>query len=492
MGSVKDVEGRIGLWWDSAHPETRLAGALSVVDGAYSLNLGGEANGTRQAAVTEYIGQKTWFGLVAGSAVSLIDATYAAGREQNLYGVTYSWSAVLQPHLVVVGASHVDGERHFNGCSFTTSELQKIFLTPPTIELSPKSEISSVALHSSADFDVATFLQSRKAIFERPNLNLLECSMGQAGGKLSFQYSTQRSTSMESGAAFHHRPRIVIDFCDNKKLYAAIEWAHRATRLLSLTSLTPNIVADLELFANGEGSFETWLIYKGREKRLAYDTELHAHQVLVSVRSGQQALPRLVSSWFDTMEDHIVARWIFQNTLELGFEFSINRFLNVMQCLEILTQTHCSGRIFDQRKFREFCNSIEQKIGEHEDAADWKEMFIRFRATANRQSFAPRLIELAERLQVPMLAHLLGDYRQTLEFAVKGRNYFTHFGSLAEDKKELLQQNMALLTCKMTVLYVFAECMLMGCPIETIVDQNASAPELLRIATHRQIFTKIQ
>jgi hypothetical protein len=478
------LRGTTGHWWTQAEPGTKFAGTLEI-DGLLvtlrlSLHSPGhpfDVNGGAIAAL---------YGVVDGVAVTLLECLVTAEKWRDNASSGYSARIVIRPSLVLIGHAHADPNGLYATVGFSTNEIRKVFRGHPLVRIEPSRDVEAVTLAPDSAVSSDELRRSTFGLIERANLNLFQTELNAIQGSLSFQFAAHHDFDRECGPSAAYEPRLVINLEEPVSLNRLIRRARTATHLMSLLALTPNYPLDLVITGTGREP-ESWKLYQNGQRRVVEPSSLRDWQVLVRFPRDQQALPRLWDQWFRTRDAHAVPRWIFQSSLEQGHRFDINRFLNVMQCLEILTKDYADGVLIDKAVFDRFCDGVEAEAGKHIEA-DALAVITRMLRQQNRPPLAKRLRALASRLDEKVLHWLLGDELQALELAVKARNYFTHFGDLSASKRELVETHLGLLTCKMSSLYVMLELDIIGIPpAEYLSGPDVALPWMLEHATARHI-----
>ncbi|MGH1407231.1 MAG: HEPN domain-containing protein [Rhodomicrobiaceae bacterium] len=491
MKKIKDFAGILGEWWILEDPSIRYAGVIEFTDKKYFLSISSfeESQPINPNEFKKFKNEKlyTWCGIINGKAISLLNAFEIGGNYHNNYSLGHSWQYRFQPLLIAIGNTHIDETTEFDGINFTTNHLLKLIRTPPTITFRAEADIESIELSSGSTLEVDEFLKSQQATYELPNLNLLSCDLGPLGGSLSFQYSSKINFDACNGTTTEYEPCLLVELDVKQTSFKCIDLSNQISRLLSLLTLTPNYSFNFSMFQRDE-LIETWDFFENKEIIPKDKIKLNHLQIGVTVSERPEMLKGLFPAWFDSMENCLIPRWIFQNTLECGNNtFDINRFLNVMQALEILSDLHCQSTKLPKNEFSELCDRLAEAFIDDVDNNKISSALNALRANGNRLPLSIRINELAEKLDKQVLVWLFGDYEKSLRLAVSARNYFTHYGDITNSKKDLFLSNLSLLTCKLSVLYMLVELQILGFPLEKNFVPYRNFPEIMRIALNKNI-----
>lgn len=475
----------IGSWWDADKPEELFAGYISRQDGQIELRLGAESGRIDHHLTERTTPIHTLCGKVAGRYVTAVDTIVTRGNYNAFVDSEVSHSFILEPQLLIIGNRHLEREQVYSGISFATNEAHKIFRLHPLKVFNPERDIKQIELREDARVTKEEVLSSRHALIEVPNLNGFDTDVKGLPGRFSYQYAGQRTWSRENGPSVTYAPRLLVEISGGGSPYRLMRKARHVAQLLSLVSLTPNYLNDFDLFILNGDAPESFRLYSRKTRRNIGSSDLSDFQVLVGFPKFSADYPALWNAWFSSMERHVVPRWIFQSTLEQEDRFDINRFLNVMQCLEILTNIYCARTKIDRKILDEFAVELDGLISGRERESDLKFLIAKMKE-ANRPPLSERLQDLSSRLDDRVLKWLLGDWRDTLTVAAQARNYFTHFGTIKDARREFYEENLAILTCKMTALYALIELQLMGIAPERFL-RDVSLPWILRSAIYKQL-----
>ena len=190
--------------------------------------------------------------------------------------------------------------------------------------------------------------------------------------------------------------------------------ARHAAQLLSLVSVTPNYLSDFDVYILNDDRPESFRLHKCSSSNVRTESELSDFQVLLGYPRYATEYNMLWNAWFSSMERHLVPRWIFQSTLEQENRFDINRFLNVMQCLEILTNIYSTKVKVDRSVLEQFVSELGRLVEGRNEEADLRFLIAKMKE-ANRPPLAERLEVLASKVDEQVLQWLLGDWRSTLK-----------------------------------------------------------------------------
>lgn len=484
--ALLSLHGRIGRWWEKGAPDSTFAGSLEIEGDQIALCLSLQDPSPAHPFGLESGPIAAIHGSVDGKAISLAHCLVTNENSHEWEDAGYSARITIRPDLVLVGQRHADPAGAYSLLGLTTNEVQKIFRVHPLKRIDPKREVRSAAFTADADMSTDEFMRSSFALVERPNLNCFNSDIASIKGSISYQFSAYHSFDRVRGATASYTPRLVIELQEPAGLYRLLRHARQATHLLSLISLSPNHAFDIDVSQNAD-HLGSWKLFQNGKQRSPPSSNLQDWQVLTRYPKHQELFPRLWSRWFETRKDHAVPRWIFQSTLEQSQRFDINRFLNVMQCLEIMTKLYADGTLMDKAEFDRFCAVVEAEAARHVHS-DSMALATRMLRQQNRPPLLTRLQSLLSRLDGRVLRWLLGDELQALSLAVKARNYFTHFGDLSASKREMIEQNLGLLTCKMSALYVVLELDMLGVPPSAYLTQERFAlPWMMRWAVERDM-----
>lgn len=476
---------RVGRWWNPDNPEEQYSGYVHQKNNTIEIRLGFESSNFTHYLTESAIPISCLWGKVGGKYISAFDVVVTHGSNRHFGDSDVSHCLILEPQILLVGDRQVLRDAIFSGVSFCTNEAHKIFRLHPLKVFEPNRDIEYLALRDCARVTKNEVLAARHALIETSNLNGFECGLESLPGKLSYQFSTQRNWCRESGPSLSYAPRLLLDLSSGGTAYRLMRKARHVGQLLSLLSVTPNYLHDFDLFIGAGESTETFRLYKCSALNKRDPSGLGDFQVLLGYPKYAKEYPTLWSAWFDSMERHLVPRWIFQSTLEQEHRFDINRFLNVMQCLEILANLYAASPKVDRRILDDFAAELESLVAGRNREGELRYLIGKMRE-GNRPALAERLQAVASKLSDDVLVWLLGDWKATLKLAAQARNYFTHFGSVNNERREIYEENLALLTCKMSGLYALLELQFMGFGPEKFLSET-SLPWVLRSAIHKQI-----
>jgi hypothetical protein len=482
--ALLSLRGVTGHWWDNTNPGTTFAGSLEIDGPLITLRLSlhspehpFDVSGEAVPAVC---------GLVDGAAVTLLECLVTAEKWRENAASGYSARIVIRPSLILIGDAYADPDGRYSTIGLSTNEIRKVFRGHPLVHIEPLRDVEAVSLAPHSIVSSEDLKGSPFGLIERANLNLFQTDLKAIKGSLSFQFTAHHDFNRESGPSADYEPRLVIDLQEPVKLNHLMRRARTATHLMSLVALTPNYTLDIVVSGVGREP-ESWKVFQNGQRRDVEPSSVRDWQVLVRFPRDQPAFARLWDRWFQTRDAHAVPRWIFQSSLEQGHSFDINRFLNVMQCLEILTKDYTEGVVINKAEFDRFCDAAEVEARKHIKSEEFA-LIARMLRQQNRPPLAMRLRALASRLDDKVLRWLLGDELQALDLAVKARNFFTHFGELSASKRELVESNLGLLTCKMSSLYVLLELDILGIrPEDYLSGPDVALPWMLQHATARHI-----
>lgn len=482
--TLLSLHGRIGQWWESGAPDSKFAGSLEVDGDQIRLYLA--ILGPNHPFSVDGSSIATLCGLVDGKAITLIECLATNENWSDRDDTGYSARIAIRPDLILIGQFHANRDGKYSTVGFSTNEVRKVFRVHPLKRIDPIRDIETVALAPDADMSAEEFRRSCFALVELPNLNCFHSDIAAVRGSISFQFAASHSINREIGPSAAYTPRLLMELQEPVSLYRLLRHARQSTHLLSLISITPNYCLDIDVSQNAQHP-ESWKLFQNGRQRTKGPSELNDWQVLLRFPEHRDHYPALWSRWFETRKDHAVSRWIFQSSLEQGYRFDINRFLNVMQCLEILTKLYADGTAMDKTEFEKFCTIVETEATRHM-LSDNLLIATRMLRQQNRPPLAMRLRSLVSRIDSGVLRWLLGNELQALDLAVKARNYFTHFGDLSATKRELVEQNLGLLTCKMSTLYVVLELDIMGVPPSVYLStERFGLPWMMRHAADRHV-----
>jgi hypothetical protein len=480
------LNGKIGQWWESGTPQAVFAGSLELDGDDILLCLAIQSQSHDHPFSFERGPIAALCGLVDGNAVTLINCVVTNDNWNHRDDAGYSSRVSIQPVLILIGRHHADPQGKYALAGFSTNEIRKIFRVHPLKDIDPLRHVETIAMVDKARMPADELRRSRYALVELPNLNVFQAAIESINGFVSFQFSASHTFNRERGPSATYSPRLVMELQKPVSLYRMLRYARQATHLLSLISMSPNACLDLEVSLDVERP-ESWKVFQNGKPRAREPSDLPDWNVLVRFPKDEQFYPRLWSRWFATRDDHAVPRWMFQSSLEQGHRFDINRFLNVMQCLEVLASLYANGKVIDKAEFDKFCAIVEAEAQRHLQP-DNLAIATRMLRQQNRPPLAMRLRSLVSRIDGAVLRWLLGDDLQAIDWAVKARNYFTHFGDLSAAKRELVEENLALLTCKMSALYVVLELDILGLPPATYMSEGRTAfPWMMRHAADRHL-----
>lgn len=484
--ALLSLHGKIGQWWESNAPERKFAGSLELDGEKMALCLSIQSETSDHPFNLESDPRVAICGWVAGKAITLIQCVVIHESSNERDDIGCSARITIRPELVLMGRHHADPDGKFSVIGFTTNEVHKVFRVHPLKRIEPKREVLSAALTADAKMSSEEFRRSQFALVELPNLNCFQSDIGGINGTISYQFSVSHSFDRERGDTATYRPRLVMELREPISLFRLLRHARQSTHLLSLISMSPNFGLDIEVSQDVHYP-EGWKAFQNGKKRRPEPSDLHDWEVLVRYPDHQELYRGLWSRWFETRKDHAVPRWLFQSSLEQGQRFDINRFLNVMQCLEILSKLYTDGALIDKAAFNTFCDIVEAEAARHLDSGSLK-LAARKLRQENRPPLVARLRSLVSRLDDKVLRWLLGEKLQALDLAVKARNYFTHYGDLSASKRDLIEQNLGLLTCKMSALYVVLELDILGLPPSAYLSgERIGLPWMMRWAAERHV-----
>ncbi len=482
------LHGKIGQWWESNAPERKFAGSLELNGEKITLCLSIQSETPDHPFSLDSDPRVAICGWIAGKAITLIQCVVIHENSNERGDIGYSAHITIRPEFVLVGRHHADPDGKYSLISFTTNEVHKVFQVHPLKRIEPKWEVLSAALTADAKMSSEEFRHSQFALVELPNLNFFQSNIAGINGTISYQFSVSHSFDRQRGDTATYWPRLVMELREPVSLFRLLRHARQSTHLLSLISISPNYGLDIEVSQDAHCP-ESWKAFQNGKKRTQEPSELHDWEVLVRYPDHQELYPGLWSRWFETRKDHAVPRWLFQLSLEQGQRFDINRFLNVMQCLEILTKLYTDGTLVDKAAFNTFCDIVEREAARHLDSSSFALVTRKLREE-NRPPLAARLRSLVSRLDDHVLRWLLGKELQALDLAVKARNYFTHYGDLSVSKLDLIEQNLGLLTCKMSALYVVLELDILGIPPSAYLSgERMGLPWMMRWAAERHVLS---
>lgn len=399
------LHGRIGHWWETGAPQSTFAGSLDIDGDRITLCLAIQCSNHPFCMDDGPIA--TLCGLVDGKAVTLIRCLVINENWNGRDDTGYSARIAIRPELILIGAVHADGNAKYSIIGFSTNEVHKVFRIHPLKRIDPARDIEAVVLAPDATLLAEDLRRSRFALMELPSLNCFRCDIEAINGSISYQFSASHSFDRERGPSATYAPRLVLELAEPVGLYRLLRHARQSTHLLSLISITPNTCLDVDVSFDATRP-ECWKVFQNGKRRVKEPSELYDWQVLIRFPEHRQLYPELFSRWFATRKAHAVPRWIFQSTLEQGFRFDINRFLNVMQCLEILARLYAGGTVMDQAEFDRFCAVVEAEAKRHLEP-DTLAVAVRMLKQQNRPPLAMRLGALIGRIDDKLLRRLLGD-----------------------------------------------------------------------------------
>lgn len=484
--ALLSLHGKIGQWWESNAPESKFAGALELDVEKIALCLSIQSETSDHPFSLDSDPRVAICGWVDGKAITLIQCVVIHENSNERDDIGYSARITIRPELVLIGHHHADPDGKYSLIGFSTNEVHKVFRVHPLKRIDPKREVLSAALTADANMTSEEFRRSQFALVELPNLNCFQSDIAAINGTISYQFSVSRSFDLERGDTASYRPRLIMELQEPVSLFRLVRHARQSTHLLSLISMSPNYGLDIDVSQDTHCP-ESWKVFQNGKKRTQAPSELHDWEILVRYPDHKELYPGLWSRWFETRKDHAVPRWLFQWSLEQGHRFDVNRFLNVMQCLEILTKLYTDSTLIDKAAFGKFCDIVEAEAARHLDSGSLA-LAARKLREENRPPLAARLRSLVSRLDDRALRWLLGEKLQALDLAVKARNYFTHYGDLSTSKRDLIEQNLGLLTCKMSALYVVLELDILGIPPSAYLSgERFGLPWMMRWAAERHV-----
>lgn len=466
----------VGEWWEpNATPQDRRSGYLQIEEDTVELVLSGPGAGSFLDG-PNLRSVETFHGFVAGKLLTLLYCTQSAWRVSDNVAFGSAWTATFRCHCAIIAQEHLAPDSTFSSIHFSTNELHKVFFARPVTYVQPRMDLAKIVPSDGASIDSAALEASAAALFETSNLKFFDSNVSEAGLRFHVGFVPQHTFS-DVGISFAHKHQITLT--PDAPQVRSVLWkqALDVVRLLSLVSVTPNYIQDVRL----ERVNSTCYLFVAGHIASKPSSRLLNLQVLFGFPRYREMWPSLLDAWFRSGRKHRTARRIFQGTLELDGKFNVNRFLNIMQCLEILSNTYANGSIRPREDYREITDLIKRTLAAA--GVGDAERITRAFGSTNRTDLVTRLTELVGRLGEETGSWLFGDVAASIKTLVRARNYFTHYHDAGDQFLEEISSNLGLMTCKLTTLYVLLELEILG-GFDN-VNLSGGQPWLVQAATRR-------